>query len=179
MLMFLATRALRPLGAFLWSGALAVLLPACAGSHSAAVDSSAAAAPTAAGPSTPPAVTRPAVPAPVVARSSMHTLTQGDSGRATKLAPGDTLLVALDENPTTGYSWAVATAPSATTLRAVSNAYTPTVVADSVVGSGGVRRLCFVAVAPGATRLALRYHRRWEPASVAPARTFEVQIVVR
>ena len=38
---------------------------------------------------------------------STITLTRADDGRTVDLSPGDTLVLRLAENPTTGYQWAL------------------------------------------------------------------------
>ena len=100
-----------------------------------------------------------------------------DNGQK-ELARGQTLVVTLDSNPTTGYSWAVADVDKAV-LRQVGDAvYQSPNSNPNVVGAGGAQTYRFEAASAGATTLKLAYRRSWET-GVAPIKTFTVQVVVR
>ncbi len=101
-------------------------------------------------------------------------LTAKDAGTSVHLKQGDTLEIALDANPTTGYTWEVA--PGSDDLVALQGE--PQFKADtSALGSGGIMTLQFKAVKQGTAPLKLIYHRAFE-AGVAPLQSFEVTIVV-
>jgi len=102
-------------------------------------------------------------------------LTEADAGKRVELAPGDTLEIALEGNPSTGYNWEVESVDNAI-LKQVGE---PQFEADSsAVGSPGVITLAFQALASGQTNLKLIYHRSFEP-EVAPLETYEVSVVVK
>jgi inhibitor of cysteine peptidase len=85
-------------------------------------------------------------------------VTQEDNGRVVSVKVGDTVSVRLPENPTTGYSWAIA---SIDAKRLEADA--PTYQGGGVgLGTGGTRTWRLVARAPGRTRLGLKRWRHWE-----------------
>ena len=109
------------------------------------------------------------------AGSDPASLTAKDAGTTVHLKQGDTLEIALEGNPTTGYTWEVA--PDSGELVALQGE--PQFKADtSALGSGGVMTLQFKAVKPGTAPLKLIYHRTFE-AGVAPLQSFEVILVVQ
>jgi predicted secreted protein len=107
-----------------------------------------------------------------------RTVTVTGSGPVT-LTIGDTLAVTLAANPSTGYSWGVATAPAASVLASQGD---PTYVSDytgsvPMAGAGGKATIRFVAAGAGATRLVLTYRRGWE-GDVPPVQTVTVDVTV-
>jgi len=98
-----------------------------------------------------------------------------DNGREMQLKKGQTLVVTLEGNPTTGYSWEVAEPLSEQVLR---QAGEPEFQQESdLVGAGGVQILRFEAVNAGKMTLKLIYHRPWEK-DVEPLETYSIQVVV-
>lgn len=86
-------------------------------------------------------------------------LSEADDGTAVMAAPGDALVVRLNENPTTGYRWALAELEGdAVTLEGDDFVRS----AAAGVGGGGRRVLTFSAARPGTARIALKHWRRWE-----------------
>ncbi len=106
---------------------------------------------------------------------SMITLTQADRGKAVTLQPGQTLVMDLPENPTTGFRWAIARNDDATLALRDSN-YAP--AAGAGIGGGGRRTFTFVAQQPGSVNLQLKLWREWEGDSSVTER-FEATIDVR
>ena len=99
-----------------------------------------------------------------------------DDGREKQLKKGQTLVVTLEGNPTTGYSWEMAEPLDEQVLRQVGE---PEFKAESdLVGAAGVQILRFEAVNPGKTTLKLVYHRPWEE-GVEPLETYSLQVVMR
>ncbi len=102
-------------------------------------------------------------------------LDAGDDGSQVELTAGQTLIVSLKGNPTTGYTWEAAELDEQV-LRQVEEAeFKPE---SDAIGSGGVQTLRFETVNSGQTTLKLVYRRPWEE-DVEPAETFSVQVVVR
>ena len=98
-----------------------------------------------------------------------------DNGREMQLKKGQTLVVTLEGNPTTGYSWEVAGPLDEQVLR---QAGEPEFQQESdLVGAGGVQILRFEAVNAGKMTLKLIYHRPWEK-DVEPLETYSIQVVV-
>jgi inhibitor of cysteine peptidase len=87
------------------------------------------------------------------------TLTAGDNGKTIELKAGDTLVIRLDENPTTGYRWAVE--------RGGEGFFEPPRAEfiqnpDALTGAGGSRIFTFHALKPGKTSLAFKLWRAWQ-----------------
>lgn len=102
--------------------------------------------------------------------------TVDDNGREMELKKGQNLVVTLEGNPTTGYSWEVAEPLDQQVLRQVGE---PEFKAESdLAGAGGEQILRFEAVNTGQTTLTLVYHRPWEK-DVEPLETYSIQVVVR
>jgi len=98
-----------------------------------------------------------------------------DNERQVELTNGQTLAIALDSNPTTGYGWYVVECDESI-LRQQGE---PKYKAESRrVGAGGTETLRFQAAAPGQTILVLGYLRPWEK-DVDPIKSYRVEVVVR
>ena len=99
-----------------------------------------------------------------------------DDGREMQFKKGQTLVVTLEGNPTTGYTWEVAETLDEQVLQQVGE---PEFKAESeALGAGGVQILRFEAVNAGKTTLKLIYHRPWEK-DVDPLQSYSIQVVVR
>lgn len=102
-------------------------------------------------------------------------LEKKDNGTLVDLKAGETFTVSLEGNPTTGYSWEVEGIDPAV----IELSGEPDYKSDSsLVGSGGMFKFTFKAVAAGASSLKLVYHRPWEE-DVEPLETFEVLVNVK
>lgn len=100
-------------------------------------------------------------------------LAESDSGSQVTLNPGQTLVIQLEGNPSTGFTWEVAEV-DASVLGQVGDIEFE---ADSeLLGAGGIQRLRFEPSGSGETVLELVYHRPWETED--PAQTFSVQVIV-
>ena len=85
------------------------------------------------------------------------------------------MVLALSQNPSTGYSWQVVSSGGPVLQQAGEPTFTP----DSKLhGAGGTATYRYKAVVEGTSALKLVYRRPWEK-DVAPAASFEVTIVVR
>ncbi len=102
-------------------------------------------------------------------------LDAGDDGSQVELDAGQTLVVSLEGNPTTGYTWEAAELDEQVLRQAGETEFKPE---SDAIGAGGVQTLRFETVNTGQTTLKLVYHRPWEE-DVEPAETFSVQVVVR
>ena len=97
-----------------------------------------------------------------------------DAGTTIALQTGQMLLITLESNPTTGYSWHVAEIDESV-LRLQGD---PAFQSESdLAGAGGAETLRFKAMAAGETNLTLTYDRPWET-DVEPIETYTVQVVV-
>lgn len=103
-------------------------------------------------------------------------LSDGDSGKTVELAVGASLVIALEENATTGYSWALqGSVPGVLTVVGDEQK----AAADTgVVGAAGRHTFEYKAAAAGEGELKLVYVRPWEK-GVAPVKTYTVTVVVK
>lgn len=100
------------------------------------------------------------------------TVTPDSNGDTVALSVGQTLLVALPGNPSTGYTWGEADRPEG--LERVGE---PSFEADSdAAGSGGVITLEYSVVSDGNGTLELWYARPWE--SVQPLAKFVLDVSI-
>lgn len=107
------------------------------------------------------------------AGSTQITATEADAGKTIKLHVGDTLVVALDGNPTTGYTWEREKNDDGVLVQAGDPEFEP---ASQALGAAGKMSLRFEAKARGETTLNLVYHRSWE--SEAPEKVFALTVIV-
>lgn len=97
-----------------------------------------------------------------------------DDGKVISLKEGEVLQLSLITNPSTGYSWGFATAPSANVIKQTDHYLVPL---GTMPGSASTEFWIFDAISEGSTRIDLKYMRWWETAPTA-IKTFEVTIVV-
>jgi inhibitor of cysteine peptidase len=93
-------------------------------------------------------------------------------GDSISVANGDEFVVALESNPSTGYSWDAGDNPNVefVSSRQVSGA-------SDLPGAGGTQELTFKAEKKGSSTLELAYARSFEP-GVPPAQTAEFPVNV-
>ena len=101
-------------------------------------------------------------------------LDKAANGSSVELAKGQMLVISLESNPTTGYSWEVVE-PDEAVLRQVGEAeFTPQ---SDLIGASGVEVLRLEGTGAGKMTLKLVYHRPWEK-DVEPLETFAVEVTV-
>ena len=83
-------------------------------------------------------------------------LTERDQGKTIIVHPGDTIVIQLDENPTTGFTWEIQEEDEHV-LKRVNSEYTPP--PEGTIGIGGVRLFTFEAKHVGTAQLELKYWR--------------------
>lgn len=66
-----------------------------------------------------------------------HPITLQQSGQSIRVSPGDTIELDLEENPTTGYSWAVEDMPSGLTIQHSNYE----LLSGTGIGGGGRRKM--------------------------------------
>jgi inhibitor of cysteine peptidase len=99
----------------------------------------------------------------------------GDCGSSVELNTGDSLSLALEGNPTTGYVWEIESNDPAV----MKPSGEPEYHADSeAIGAGGTYTFRFTAVAKGKVTLRLVYHRPFEK-NVPELKSCEVTIIVK
>jgi len=97
------------------------------------------------------------------------------NGRQIDLQKGQTLVITLESNPTTGFRWEVVELEESI-LRQMGE---PEFQSESdLPGAGGTETWRFKATNAGQTALQLVYRRPWEEGE-EPLETFSLQVVVR
>lgn len=95
-----------------------------------------------------------------------------DDGSTVTVRSGGTVVVELEGNPTTGFTWLEAEVPDVLESRGEPG-FEPS---SDALGAGGMMTLTYDAVAAGEGTLKLDYARPWE--SVQPENTFSVTVKV-
>ena len=98
-----------------------------------------------------------------------------DNGSQIKLNKGQMLVITLEANPTTGYTWEVVESNMSVIRQVGEIEFQPE---SSLIGAGGVQTLRFETMNVGQTPLKLIYHRPWEK-DVKPLKTFSLQVIVK
>jgi inhibitor of cysteine peptidase len=94
------------------------------------------------------------------------------------LKVGQTLVITLASNPSTGYGWTVSGAPDSAVLTQDGDiTYTATNPDVVMPGSGGSETVRFTATAAGTTTVVLDYRRPWET-DVPPVETVTIDVTV-
>lgn len=107
-----------------------------------------------------------------------HTLDVEDDGTTVAVAVGDTVLVQLEGNPTTGFLWEVKDTLVKDILEPVGEGeYEVAKTEKPLVGVGGVFTFEFKAVGAGTTPLELIYQQPWMEGK-GESETFAVTVVV-
>ncbi|PXX64254.1 inhibitor of cysteine peptidase [Nocardia tenerifensis] len=109
-------------------------------------------------------------PAPVTA-------TEADDGQERRVAVGQTLVVTLPANPSTGYMWQIAGLDTNLLQAQGDPGFKPDPNVPVAPGSGGGSVWTFVGKAPGITTLSMDYLRPWEQ-GIEPAQKFSLTIKV-
>ena len=97
--------------------------------------------------------------APETRHTAVVTLTPEDNGKAVEVHAGDIVILRLDENPATGFQWAIDKNDNAS-LALQSSDYLP--APGPRLGGGGQKVLTFTAQQAGTVMLQLKYWRQWE-----------------
>jgi len=92
---------------------------------------------------------------------STTVLTEADNEKALSVASGETLVINLPENPTTGYRWQLDSLDSRL-IDVAGDSYIPSQGAK--IGGGGTRTFTLHALSSGTVRISLKLKREWEPA---------------
>jgi len=109
------------------------------------------------------------------AAASVVTVTDQDNGKDIDLPSGQTMVVKLASNPSTGYKWTVEGDPAP--LKLEKQSYRKS-AKSSAMGAPGVQIFQFSASSSGIANLKLNYHRSWEY-NQPPVKTFSLRVNVR
>lgn len=102
-------------------------------------------------------------------------LTEADHDGTVALGTGDALVLALPENPTTGYRWQLSLSPGGS-LALTGDRFAP--AGGGAPGAGGRRVFTLSASQPGRVALRAVLTRAWESQHNAQ-RAFAVTLVIR
>ena len=108
--------------------------------------------------------------------SPVLVITDQDNGKDVDLPAGDTLVIRLKSNPSTGYVWAIKGDPSP--LRLVKSSAQKTGQTSRAVGAPATQEFRLTAASAGMASLTLEYRRPWEY-TAGPAKTFKVKVNAR
>jgi inhibitor of cysteine peptidase len=103
-------------------------------------------------------------------------LTEANNGQPATIHVGGKVVVELQANPTTGYTWDVGEVDT-NILKQVGQTEYNSSSTTPMPGQGGTQTLRFQAIAPGTTTLKLIYHRPFET-NTPPIQTYTVQVTV-
>lgn len=118
----------------------------------------------------------------------IHTLKMDDGGVTCRV--GDTVVLSLDSNPTTGYDWTPLSYNSSILklegrtfarrskfMRKAKNIISAEALeSETLVGAPGETRISFVALHPGESDVSLEYSRPWEGKPTSEA-IFKIKVV--
>jgi inhibitor of cysteine peptidase len=102
------------------------------------------------------------------------TINESDAGKTITIKTGETLVVRLEGNITTGYTWVPAEQNPQLLTQVGEADYKPE---SNLIGAPGTIIIKFTAADTGQTVLHLDYKRPWET-DTAPSQTFEVTVIV-
>ena len=103
-------------------------------------------------------------------------LTAADKDSQVDVAKGGTIVITLDGNPSTGFSWEPRDLDAAMFKQVGEPVFTSS--SPDLIGSGGTLTLTFKTLQAGTAVLNLVYHRSWET-GVDPIDTFSVTVKVK
>lgn len=106
------------------------------------------------------------------------TLTEADNGKTVSANFGEVVVVELNGNVTTGYSWTTNAFNAAVLKLQGDPEYVSPTQAPTRVGAGGKFIFRFGAIAAGTSTVHLVYRRPWET-GIAPAQEFKASVVVK
>jgi inhibitor of cysteine peptidase len=98
------------------------------------------------------------------------------SGKQVELAVGQSLVVTLASNITTGYSWSLTENSDGSVLSETGNEYVAP--QTTLMGAGGKEEWTFKALKKGTSTISMEYSRPWET-DTPPAETFDLTVVVK
>ena len=105
--------------------------------------------------------------------SSQAKLTSADNGKLVKVKVGDPIVIELDGNPSTGYTWEAENLDTSMIQQVGEPEFKSS--NPGLIGSGGSLTLNFKTLKAGSTMLTLLYQRPWET-NVKPQATFTVSL---
>jgi inhibitor of cysteine peptidase len=106
------------------------------------------------------------------------TITDKDKDAKVELAKGDKLLVKLAANPTTGFTWVIASKEDDKLKSAGKPDYEPANKDKKIVGGGGTQTFTFTAQAVGEVQVEMQYKRPFEKDKDS-AKTYKFKVTIK
>lgn len=107
--------------------------------------------------------------------SGQVVLTEKDSGSVINVKTGDTIVIRLEANPTTGYLWTTSV-PDDMVVREIDSRYVPFKdQPQGLAGAPSTKVFTYVVTGPGEAGIKMEYKRPWESGK-APEKTFDVML---
>lgn len=103
-------------------------------------------------------------------------LTRNDNGKTVEAQVGDSVVIELSENPTTGYIWSLDLNKGASIVSLINSMYT--ISNNSGIGGGGMRKFILNVQSAGIATIEIKLRQPWEPESTAIDR-FNIVIKAR
>jgi len=103
-------------------------------------------------------------------------LSAADNGKTVEVKAGDQIVIALEGNPSTGYTWEAKDLDAGMFQQVGETEFKSS--NPGLIGAGGTLTLTFKTLKAGTSALTLIYHRPWET-DVAPVNTFMVNVTVK
>jgi len=97
-----------------------------------------------------------------------------DPAETIEIKVGESFIIALDSNPTTGYTWHEDFDKSF--LELVDHKYERSLAGEGLVGAGGTESFEFKGLKKGETEITMVYKQGWEGGSVGEEDVFKVSI---
>ena len=116
------------------------------------------------------------IPATSCSPAKKVTLTAKDNGSQVDVKVGGQMVITLDSNPSTGYTWEAKDLDTSMFEQVGDPMFSSS--NPGLVGSGGTLTLTFKSLKAGTAALKLVYHRPWET-GVDPIDTFAVTVTVK
>jgi inhibitor of cysteine peptidase len=102
-----------------------------------------------------------------------------DKGSSIELEKGEEIVILLDSNPTTGYSWIPGEEIDTNIVTLTDSKFIQTETEKELVGSGGREVFTFEAKNSGQTEIILYYQRPWEKAELKDEFIFNIEVTVK
>jgi inhibitor of cysteine peptidase len=101
------------------------------------------------------------------------------SGKTVEISAGDSLIVTLDSNPTTGFAWSLKGISDESVLKEAGHEFKAAPASDPpLLGAGGKEIWTFKALNKGSSTISMEYIRSWEQ-NVEPQETFALTVVAK
>ena len=109
--------------------------------------------------------------------TALQTLREDQNGSTVTLAVGQTVMTSLNQNASTGYSWAIVQAPDTGVVVQVDAPADPDHKPANMPGAPGPDyRLAFKALTPGTTSVKLLYRQPWEGGGQGTAFSYTIKV---